>query len=308
MDNTLLRYLMEVCKMERQLYAQNSVFNQLRATGHKIGVAKNIQPPPSVDSDKHRDNWRAFGWLITLFLLIPFEVGFFCAILDEFTKLGGFSIFLLGGLSFFVFFAVDMWLLYKRAYKKDKRESDEINLDRLAEYWLQVSNDGKRIEKEKIYGEEIKKQAKTVWLETQKTIQALEELYGLNLVHPKYRNYIAISSFCEYFETGRCSKLEGHDGAYNIFEQEIRLNQIVTKLDDIANKLDDIKTHQYYLYQGLMQTNKTLTAIEQHNKKMLTSLDEIRQNVALTEFNTRCAAANTEAIGNMIVFREIWNA
>ena len=65
------------------------------------------------------------------------------------------------------------------------------------------------------------------------TKQTLESLYGLNLIYPKYRNYTAIASFYEYFCSGRCKELTGHEGAYNIFEQEVRMGIIIDKLDAI---------------------------------------------------------------------------
>ncbi len=44
---------------------------------------------------------------------------------------------------------------------------------------------------------------------------------------------------------GRCVAFEGHEGAYNIYENEIRLNVVIQKLDDVIQKLDQIQDNQY---------------------------------------------------------------
>ena len=304
MENGILRYLLEVNKLERQMYTQRRIFEQLKRDAQRLGVKRNIPLPKDVVVDQHQDNWLAFGWLISAVLVI-FEVPFVTAILSVFTNLNTLMIIVLGILSAMFFFILNMHLLRKRAIKKDKKKAKEINLNRQADYLACVSKDNQRIERENIYKAGLKEQGKLVMAEYDKTAQTLARLYSLNVIHPKYRNLVAISSFCEYFETGRCTQLEGHEGAYNIFEQEVRLDRIVTKLDVIAEKLNEIKTSQYYLYQAVREANNTLVHIRNANQKMMESLDSIRENTALIEYNTRCAASNTEAIGNMMVIQEL---
>ncbi len=45
----------------------------------------------------------------------------------------------------------------------------------------------------------------------------LDKYYSKNVVYPKYRNFVAIASFYEYFSSERCYELEGHEGACNFF-------------------------------------------------------------------------------------------
>ena len=63
----------------------------------------------------------------------------------------------------------------------------------------------------------------------QATESMLRKLYSKDIVHQKYRNFIAISQIYEYFDTGRCTELEGPNGAYNLFESELRQNIIIIK-------------------------------------------------------------------------------
>lgn len=79
------------------------------------------------------------------------------------------------------------------------------------------------------------------------TEEALNSLYCAGIIFPKYRNLIAISSIYEYFESGRCNTLTGHEGAYNIYENEIRLNRIIVQLDIVIDKLERNKKQPIYV-------------------------------------------------------------
>lgn len=128
------------------------------------------------------------------------------------------------------------------------------------------------------------------------TENALNRLYSADIIFPKYRNLIAISSFYEYFESGRCDTLTGHEGAYNIYENEIRLNRIIVQLDIVIDKLEEIKNNQYMLYDAINQTNRT-------NKKIMSELKSIRnqnadifKNTSISAYNSSIIARNTEIL------------
>jgi len=84
----------------------------------------------------------------------------------------------------------------------------------------------------------------------------LEKVYSYNIVYPKYRELVPITMFCEYLASGRCNTLEGHEGAYNIYENELRQNIIISKLDTIASKLNSIRSSQYLLYTAISDSNR----------------------------------------------------
>ena len=74
-------------------------------------------------------------------------------------------------------------------------------------------------------------------LPSQKKTVPLKTLYGLDVIYEKYRNITAIGSFIDYFASGRCTEFAGPDGAYNINENELRLDRITDKMDVIISKL-----------------------------------------------------------------------
>ncbi len=101
----------------------------------------------------------------------------------------------------------------------------------------------------------------------------LQQMYSIGIIYPKYQNLIAISSFYDYLMSGRCSELEGHEGAYNIYEMEARLDRIVTQLDVVIQKLDQIQRNQYMLYKAIQEGNK-------QNQELLSKLTSAVKGVS----------------------------
>lgn len=58
----------------------------------------------------------------------------------------------------------------------------------------------------------------------------LDKLYAKNIIFSKYRNYTAIARLHEYLSSGRCTQLEGPNGAYNIYELESKIKSIEQRI------------------------------------------------------------------------------
>ncbi len=97
---------------------------------------------------------------------------------------------------------------------------------------------------------------------------ALEQLYAENVIFPKYRNLVAVTAINEYFMSGRCDKLEGPDGAYNLYEMELRQNIIIAQLSSIIDNLEQIRNNQYSLYEELQKSNYTINEILSETRRM----------------------------------------
>ena len=128
---------------------------------------------------------------------------------------------------------------------------------------------------------------------------AKDSIYSLNLVFPKYHQLIAISSFIEYFESGRCEHLEGPYGAYNLFENEVRFGIIIGKLDDILKRLDTIIDNQFSLYSAIQQANQRLESL---NRSLN---DGFARQAQLTEYHGRAIAAEQRALAFYTISRDV---
>lgn len=114
-------------------------------------------------------------------------------------------------------------------------------------------------------------------------VDALDKHYSQNVIFAKYRNLIAISTIEEYLLSGRCDKLEGAEGAYNLYEMELRQNIVIGQLSNILSNLEQIRNNQYSLYQELMKANATVNGI-------LREVRGINQSAKLTAYFTGVTA------------------
>ena len=137
----------------------------------------------------------------------------------------------------------------------------------------------------------------------EETTKTLEKLYSVNMIFPKYRNLVAISTIYEYFITGRCNELTGANGAYNLYESELRQNLIIGKLDVIVQQLEEIKQNQYTLYTELQKTNLILSGVASDINNIMNSVERIEDNVQsiaassyITAYCSQVTAKNTEAL------------
>ncbi len=115
---------------------------------------------------------------------------------------------------------------------------------------------------------------------------AREELrrhYSAGVVHPKYQNFLAITQIYEYFDTGRCDSLEGPNGAYNLFESELRANIIIGQLSQVIEKLEEIKQAQYMIVRAIENTNGLLGEISQDIRRVENAINV--NTTAINEFN-----------------------
>lgn len=124
----------------------------------------------------------------------------------------------------------------------------------------------------------------------------LENIYRENIIYPKYRNMIAVLSMYEYFTSGRCTELTGHEGAYNIYENELRLNIIISSLDDILYRLDEIKQNQYVLYQELKTTQNMIDSLSGDLNYMMSSVNAVERNSSIAAYNSKMAAEDTRLL------------
>lgn len=119
------------------------------------------------------------------------------------------------------------------------------------------------------------------------------EYYGTNIVFGKYRDMVTLSTFYEYLIAGRCTSLEGTNGAYNLYESELRANLIIAKLSDIVEKLEEIKNNQYTITSLLQNINRQMASLNASMYEAGKSLDRIDKNTARIAETSEMIAHNT---------------
>lgn len=114
----------------------------------------------------------------------------------------------------------------------------------------------------------------------QKSITARNELYAAGIIFGKYQNAVALSSFYEYLVSGRCEKLEGTNGAYNLYESEVRANRVIEQLDTVIDSLEQIKSNQYMMYSAMCSMKKELAQLNETMNSALTAIYSIENSTS----------------------------
>lgn len=125
------------------------------------------------------------------------------------------------------------------------------------------------------------------------TKNVLEKYYSKNIIFAKYRSLIPVCMFYEYNISGRCNRLEGHEGAYNLYEQEIRAQRIIDKLDKIIERLDEIESNQYMLASAIKNSEKEIGRLSYIVQDQSNKLAEISNNTEVSAYYNRISAMNT---------------
>ncbi len=175
-------------------------------------------------------------------------------------------------------------------HSKEKVENQEkqIKNQEISEKNKQITNESDT--RAKMISEEIEKSKRTLT----ETSVLLNNYYSSGVVYPKYQGLIPVTMFCEYLASGRCDTLTGHEGAYNIYENEIRLNLIIVKLEEVVDKLDQIQQNQYMLASMLEQNNRELQSIKSAVSMQTATLERIEDNTEVSNYYNRITAANTD--------------
>lgn len=121
------------------------------------------------------------------------------------------------------------------------------------------------------------------------SLAVLASFYASDVIYPKYRTLPALTSIYEYFITGRCDELTGPHGAYNLYEDELRKDTVISQLNTVIENLEQIKNNQYMLYQQVK-------AIQENTAVIASELQQIKgytiQIAELSALNAYYAALN----------------
>jgi len=270
---TTLEYLVAVRKLQLECLRldelKESLFNECLNLGHEKSVA-DITRDYQKELTKIAEARK--GLLIAVFVGLPM---WFLIFLNYITT----------GLVIFFFVALAIALTAVILGTKHFRDKIIKKIASAAEV------EKKRVEDELAQRKLILTQVVGIDDELDENRALLKKFLDLGIIYPKYRNLVAVSSFCEYFDSGRCDKFEGHEGAYNMYEDEVRQNVIIGKLDLVRSNLDDIKQGQHLLYSELTDMKMD---IDYMRRDAIESARDMKESQALIENNTRLAAKRAD--------------
>ena len=126
------------------------------------------------------------------------------------------------------------------------------------------------------------------------TKNLLNELYKKDLIYKKYQNLPALTSIYEYLLTGRCDSLTGPHGAYNLYEDEVRKDTVISQLNEVINNLEKIRANQYMLYQQIKTIQENTAEIGLELSRIRSNTTNIMELTAINAYYSALTARNTE--------------
>lgn len=164
---------------------------------------------------------------------------------------------------------------YQQACEQVERANQAARVkyqEKLDAYQDDVLKDQQRVRLENIKKEVLQAELSQMRELNAASKETLKQIYDKNIIFPKYRNMVMACSLYEYVCTGRCDTLEGHEGAYNLLELEIRLDKIVTGLDRVIEILGRIQQSQYMVYSAIQDANRQSAKILESTYQMTDQL------------------------------------
>ncbi|MBQ7563791.1 MAG: hypothetical protein IJT16_07350 [Lachnospiraceae bacterium] len=206
-----------------------------------------------------------------------------------------------GAAAFLIVGSVRTTMKDKREQREQKRKEEEARLRVSQENSLIDARNQQKKEYLIKRNSFFEKELQTVEANARNTKAILDKTYELGVIHEKYRHNLPyICSIYEYFDTGRCNSLEGHEGAYNLLESDIKYNIILDRLDIIIEKLEEIKDNQRELYSSMSEINNNIKKMSNSVSTLSNKLDKgferVEDAVERVEYNTELSTKNTEFI------------
>lgn len=289
-DNQLIKYLEYAIEIEKTVYVQEQLIEKIKNKIARLGIRQNF-PYPSESHSSMKECFEmsfsgglVIGGVIGAIIGLISGTGFFGKILN--TIASGIGGVIIGGIIGVATTPIWYGIGYALAGSRLKKA--------LAEREEDVRFDDQRVKKELNQAANLKVMLSQLEKKCSESKALRRKWYDAGPLYKDYQNVIAICSFYQYLDSGRCNMLEGHEGAYNIFENERRLDRIWMVLDEILKDLRQIKHYQSRLYNVLQEGNRKLDNLLDESVRQSNTLQRISDQNAVIEYNTGVACRELE--------------
>lgn len=289
----LIKYMDVMFNLEKEIYTSEVVTNKMRTYSFEYKTLK-AQSFSTKTFEKKKDYETIF--VFTLFAIFVFIIVWWWNS-DNGPWLPALVAFLIPFL--IGLFFQEIHLINYRHFERERQETLAKEKIEYEKYLIDLAiRNKKNILTSKAIINSIK--------ETSSNLARLKQirtaLYKKNIVFPKYRNYAAIASMYEYLMSERVETLDGVNGAYNLYESELRQNLIITNLNQISLQLNSIKDNQYLIYEAITESNTTTREILNVTKRSNQIVEKIENNTRIIKYNTLISALNSSSKSYLITF------
>lgn len=291
----LRKYVNTIKKLEIQRTFLENTINKMQYDIEHLAIPKDIKKP--VRTVQNESSGCSLGMCV--FILV---VGCIVAAIAD-TILGR-AISGISTIIIFVSIIICIISFFKYIFDKNKRETknEQDFAERYINYTQQLEIDKIKVAKERNIIKCYKDQIKYLISSYDDTCDILKRMYSYGHIYEKYQyDLVAICMFSEYLDSEMCYTLTGHEGAYNLYEEEKFRQLILYKLDEIIKKLDELSENQHYIYQALKEIERQqnhiitdLNNIAMRQDQIIDNQEKQIRHSAAIEYNTRILRYNSE--------------
>lgn len=286
--NDLLKYMEVVFDMEKNVYVELKAWQELQGQINSLGIAKTYREPMKEANPN-----------IFLNSLVYIFMGAFLGVAAFFVSTVVFVVvdifFYVIDLRITIFIGVIAWILaiiinIVRDIKAINDIKNNYN-NELSTYNQNISDDQARVQRELVQKQYLQSQCDTLAAMWRTSKEKLDKMYSYDILEEKYRNIVAVASIYEYlkYEMTRSLQRDGNDeGAYNIYERNIRLDKIITNTDIIIQKLDVVIENQRELAQAMKNAQNSINNLVSSTNNMFATMqsgmNKLNANVELNNY------------------------
>ncbi len=159
----------------------------------------------------------------------------------------------------------------KRCREEDAKEKEKID----KEYNKIVKENNEKFKAEREEYELALKEIDDLKETFHRAVEKLNDLYTKTGIPEKYRNLPAISTFYDFISTGICESLDGKDGAFNLYEEQLqkeKSEQEIERLESLIAKL-----------QKDLENERELNYSRMQHESFMRSMDDFELRMAIRE-------------------------
>lgn len=276
-SSALKDYLDAIVKMETICYTDRYILNEFKTACDSIGTPFTFLMPVMPEERK------PLTIPITVCGLIAAAAFFFLSISRDIFALSKRYYCAILGVVALLCTLLALWHDKKKCALAQKEQEEY-------QFKLRQYNEGIEKDKLRVQQEQAKKY---IFIRDRELLSArysldtelLEKLYDLDIIFPKYRNFIMVSALHEYIHTGRCERLEGVDGGYAALEHDISTGRICTDISKLELSPDDASHSQYTVYHVITSASEISKRIVAEERRIVSEFSSAADNKSAVEGN-----------------------
>ncbi|MCL2377611.1 MAG: hypothetical protein FWC77_00635 [Defluviitaleaceae bacterium] len=296
----LIDYLRVVIQCETALIGYSSIIEENKISIENLCVPHSLPAPPSMPlqprAKKPAVTRRIVIGVIGTIILIIGALGLDGALIIGFIVL--------------IIQALGLFRDQRKATNEFMKEIELFNQNyteyenHLAHHQKLVKKEALRLSTETAQKKLYEKQTERIKEQITHAKNALSALYGTNILHSKYQNFVAAASIFDYLSTGRTYSLvrvSDDPGAYNIYEDDVRVRRIVNVFGKVGTQIvsvvrglaSDIRSLNMSVCNAIEEASKMQMA---SSSEVIDGLKSINHSVEINRFNNEVNNRHLEKI------------